>query len=36
VPRHILFFREDELEITGSGKVKVKVMRLRELVNARL
>jgi fatty-acyl-CoA synthase len=34
VPRQILFFGEDELEITGSGKVKV--LRLRELVNARL
>jgi fatty-acyl-CoA synthase len=34
VPRQILFFREDELEITGSGKVKV--MQLRELVSARL
>jgi len=34
VPRQILFFREDELEITGSGKVKV--LRLRELVSARL
>lgn len=34
VPRKILFFREDELDITGSGKVKV--LQLRELVSARL
>jgi acyl-CoA synthetase (AMP-forming)/AMP-acid ligase II len=34
VPKQILFFREDELDITGSGKVKV--LQLRELVSGRL
>ncbi|HEY6131766.1 MAG TPA: class I adenylate-forming enzyme family protein [Halioglobus sp.] len=34
LPKQILFFREEELEITGSGKVKV--MQLRQLVSSRL
>lgn len=34
VPREILFLREDELAVTGSGKVKFKL--LRELAVARL
>ena len=27
VPRAILFFREDELAVTGSGKVKFRILR---------
>ena len=27
VPRHVLFFREDELEMTGSDKVKAGALR---------
>lgn len=34
VPKKILFFREDELDITGSGKVKA--MQLRQCVSQRL
>jgi fatty-acyl-CoA synthase len=34
VPRKILFFRDDELDVTGSGKVKL--ARLREIARARL
>jgi acyl-CoA synthetase (AMP-forming)/AMP-acid ligase II len=34
LPREILFFREDELAVTGSGKVKFK--QLRDIVAQRL
>lgn len=27
VPREILFFRDDELDVTGSGKVKFEALR---------
>jgi fatty-acyl-CoA synthase len=34
VPKQIVFFRDDELDVTGSGKVKL--ARLREIASARL